>query len=117
MSELLIGKLAKKRALDEEVKLKKQALDNKPTGLFSGLSSGKYFEERNKWREAYVSGFERGYESALVEQPTKGKPVNLMDMTEKQEQFYEEFLKLANKYNCCIEFDCDRGMIISDLNK
>lgn len=116
MSEHLIRTLAEAEAIKEDNKLKEQAWNNQPTGFFSILSVGKYFEDRDKWREAYTHGFTEGYVKALMTQPTRGVPVNLMDMSEKQEKFYDEFLKLAEKYKCQIEFHPQRGMVVSDLN-
>lgn len=110
-----IHTFAQMKRVQLESKLEEQASSNAPTGFFSSLSIGKYYDDRKKWRETFCSGFEKGYIQALDEQPISGQKVDTLNMTPKQEKFYEEFLKLASEYNCKIEFHSNYGMIITDL--
>jgi len=67
-------------------------------------------------REAWFGGMELGIQHGLYMASLEGQRVRICANMEndKQREFYEKFLDLAEKYNCAISYHPSKGMCVID---
>ena len=97
-----------------EIKLKDTGFKEKPFmgGLFGGI---KYTQEetRNVWFEGIRHGIEIGLRKASL----SGQIIEINNNIQnpKEKEFYDEYIKLAQKYDCAIQYHPKFGMKVVNV--
>ncbi len=89
----------------------------KPTFLSLLLGSRKFTQ--SEVREIWLSGIRRGIEIGLNKASLEGQKIEIRSniRDERQKEFYERFLLLADSYDCQIQYHPSHGMCVVDLNR
>ena len=86
--------------------------------VFSLLLGGIKYNQvdvREIWFQGITVGLSEGLRIASLD----GQKIDIMNSckNERHKEFYNEFLKLSEKYNCAIQYHPVDGMCIIDLNR
>jgi hypothetical protein len=89
--------------------------ENFLTILLKGGISYSQSEVREIWFKAIALGMQEGLRMGSLE----GQRIEITNniQNSRHKEFYENFLKLAQKYNCAIQYHPTEGMCVVDLNK
>ena len=70
-------------------------------------------------REIWLSGIKYGMEQGLYMASLEGQRININNniKNERQKEFYNKFLELANKYECAIQYHPSEGMCVIDTSR
>ena len=95
--------------------------------MFNQRQTDNSFKEKSFWfpikytqaevREIWFAGIKLGIETGLFNASLEGQIIELTNNieNERHREFYDEFIKLVNKYNCGIQYSHNLGMKIIDL--
>jgi len=86
--------------------------------FFTALKGGIRYSQPEV-RDIWFQGIRVGIEEGLHRGSLAGQRIQITQNTKDQrhKKFYDEFLKLANEYNCQIQYHPQHGMCVIDLKK
>jgi len=100
-----------------EMKLSDNSFKEKETGLSLFFGGHKYTQ--SEAREIWFSGIRVGIEEGLRRSSLEGQRIethrNLTN--DRHKEFYEKFLKLAEEYECRIQYHPHLGMCVTDMSR
>jgi len=90
------------------------SFQEKPTTLERIFGKDKY--SNIEMRETWDNGIKHGIEIGLNRSSLDGQIIELNKNTtkKKHKEFLEKFYKLAEEYNCAIQYHLKKGMVVID---